>query len=166
MIKLITLSILTLLTSLSFAQGNEFAKNGLFVDALIGGTALSSHITNGADEIGLFAFNARIGSKWYLGENKKFRAGAQLTYARMGFSVVRNFGTTYAFFNFIPVNPGFTGYLAFNDKMGLETNLNVGPGFTFNKRSILVGVHVNPEVKFRYKALALGFDFSLLNALI
>ncbi len=170
MIKKITTFIFICITALTLAQTeNSYVKKGLFVDALIGGSSLSSHYNGGRDAISMFSFNARVGSKWYFGETSKFNSGIQLTWARLGFNVasVNNnyyYRQTVGVFNFIPLNVGYTSYLAFNDNMGLETNINVGPGFTFNKNFVLIGVHANPEIKFRYKNLAAGFDFSLLNA--
>lgn len=155
--KKIVLVALTLIVSWGAMAQNSYAKNGIFVDALMGGSAFSKHKTDG--EVGYFSLDARVGSKWYLGSESKFRSGVQLIYGRIGFNASK-WG---ALFNFLPVNAGYTSYWSISDAMGLELNLNVGPGMAINKYTTLMGIHVNPEFKLRYKALALGFDFSFLN---
>jgi len=168
--KKIMIAMVILLTSLNVNAQNENtnATNGLFVDALIGISSLSSHYYKGTDGVAKFSFNARVGSKWYKGNSgSNYTPGFQMTWTRLGVSTfVRNISGSVidlTSFDIMPLNIGYTGYLKFNDNVGLETNFNVGPGFSINKYNTLIGLHINPELKLRYKALALGLDFSFFN---
>lgn len=177
--KIFTMTILSFMISLVTAQGNEYDDNGLYFDGFLGGGISFANSLENKDyadyydyKIGpsLFNMGAKIGSKFYLTPEAKFRVGLQIEWIRLGFSVGKVGDNTLwvtdetiAMFDVTPVNPGFASYLALNDVMGLEFNLGVGPGFSFGKEFIFVGFNANPQFKFRYRALALGLDMSFLN---
>lgn len=163
-ILILTIALISIF-KINAQEGN--ATNGLFVDALIGVSSFSSHTYKGRDGVAKFSLNARVGNKMYLSNSNKLSHGVQMTWVRLGVSTFTRkiYGTIVNFtsFDMMPLNIGYTGYLKFNENIGLETNFNVGPGFSFNKHFTLIGLHLNPEFKLRYNALAVGLDFSFFN---
>ena len=65
-------------------------------------------------------------------------------------------------------NVGFANAFKFNDKIGMEANANVGfslinflPPWNYD---LAPGINYGAEVKFRFKALAVGLDYSRMDA--
>ncbi len=105
----------------------------------------------------------RFGSKWYFGEREKWRPGLQATYLKLGIYINPN--SSIGFANSISVgNLGFANAFKFSEAIGMEANANVGlnimnflPPFGTGPA---VGINYGAEVKFRYKVLAVGLDYS------
>lgn len=154
------ITMMILMTSLFINAQNENIKNGLFADVLIGKSSFNFNNLNSAYSRSMFSMNARVGSKWYFGSNEKYRPGIQMTWLRTGFSTHIDNGNSFTFFNFIPLNVGYTSYLSIDEDLGLELNLNIGLGYSFAKGRTLSGYHLNPEAKLRYRTLSLGLDLS------
>ena len=174
------------LKSLSFDANPEPEKlqdfqNGFFVDGLLG--------FNGARAIGhqfansLFSINigGRIGSKWYMGGVKKWQYGVQATWARIGLTFglpTQTSGNTISSATSLHFAPtaGFINAIKFNDKFGLEANLNLGfnllvtfistTGTNYRMDATIVqpGFMVNPCAKFRMKSFAVGLDIAIMYA--
>ena len=129
---------------------SKIFKNGFYLDGLagFGSINLSPSISMGL----------KMGSKWYFGSSHTYRPGMQLSYFRV--DVIPEFsGLTSV--NFMPVNVGYASVLNFNDKTGIEINGNIGLGTSFGS-DLIIGFHVNPQAKFRYKVLAIGVDYSII----
>lgn len=151
------------------ASDSEIAHSGFFLDGIFGGGPLSVPGYSYVPEM-LGSINFRLGTKWYFGNGYRYRPGLQMTWFRLGFSAANLLGTTYQqpifMVDLYPVNIGHASILSFNDVLGLEINVNTGLGMEFPIASTIypmIGIHVNPELKFRYKALAVGLDISIFN---
>ncbi len=157
-------------------------SNGFFVEGLIGVNLYSernnylsyydpqgNYYPNGyetiqsIDESTLTSVSIRLGNKWYFGQREKWRPGLQATYLKLGIYVNPN--SNIGFTNSVSIgNLGFANAFKLTENMGLEANANVG----FNIMSMLppfnnqpaVGINYGAEVKFRFKALAVGLDYS------
>lgn len=167
----------------------QFFENGWFVDGLIGFNGLGrngwggwgGNGWGGARNAFAVTLGARFGHKWYLGGVKKWKFGVEGTFARLGMSFgfpdVDNNGGVYSNFalHFAP-SAGFINAIQFNDKFGLEANLNIGFnllvsfwGYTngnYREDATVVqpGIIVNPCVKFRIQSFAIGLDLAVLYA--
>ncbi|MEX1191480.1 MAG: UvrB/UvrC motif-containing protein [Brumimicrobium sp.] len=137
---------------------NKLTKNGYFIDALLGfGSSSSTGLS--------FVPGFKMGTK-FLKNNKggSYIRGFQLVYARVQVAF-NGFGFNWA--NISPFGIGYTSIKTFNEDVGLEINanvmLNINPVSEPNSTSSIPygGVLFNPEVKFRYKALAVGIDIGL-----
>ncbi len=155
--------------------------NGFFVEGIIGVNDYTERNTYYAyyDEQGnyypdgfetsetlrstLTSVGVRFGSKWYFGTREKWRPGLQATYLKLGIYVNPNSGIGFA--NSISLgNLGFANAFKLSESMGMEANANVG----LNIMNFLppfgngpaVGLNYGAEVKFRYKVLAVGLDYS------
>lgn len=129
-------------------------KNGFFINGSIGGGTISS---NPYGNIGL-----EFGNKWYFGNNKHYRPGIQVTWVNFNF-FIPSFTLTLS-----PVNVGFSNLFEFKQNYGLEVNIDAGyrlfintTSNTTNEDDFVHGVCFNPEVKFRYKRLAVGVEANL-----
>ncbi len=137
--------------------------HGFFIDALLHYVhehtlyqSQSYNIARGAS-VGI-----SIGNKWYFGRSKFYRPGIALIWAKTHLALVNDdFGMPLARLIFSPLNLGFVQVLRFNDETGLELNLFAG----FNGLAMLdstlfmLGYVIQPELKFRYKKLSIGFNF-------
>ena len=156
-------------------------NSGLFIDGMLGmNTIIQEGTTYYYDEFGYYieqtglqkqnyaSLSIRLGSKWYFGTREKWRPGLQLTYFKLGLYINPN--TFNPGRNSIAIgNLGFTNAFKFTEKIGLEANANVGfcamnilPPWSFNDPA--PGINYGVEVKFRYRALAVGLDYSRLDA--
>lgn len=118
-----------------------------------------------------FGLNVRLGSKWYFGSSDVWRPGIQATWARIGVFVPEDldFSLTSPKFTLSLLNVGFANAIKFNESNGMEMNANVGfsmngiPLPTATNSNLQIGVIFGADVKYRYNALAVGFDFSRIN---
>jgi len=157
--------------------------NGLFIEGMIGRNSIyqkNNYINYYYDEFGNYieepspsrqnyaSISVRLGSKWYFGSRAKWRPGIQVTYFKLGLYLNPN--ATNPGRNSISLgNVGFANAFKFTEKIGMEANANVGftamnvlPPF-FNNNPV-AGLNYGLEVKFRYKALAVGLDYSRMQA--
>ena len=112
------------------------------------------------------AFTIRLGNKWYFGQNEKWRPGLQATWLRLGNYIdTRNMETMFIGTKTVSLaNVGMTNAFRFTDDIGMEANFSVGPTIAFdldNGRGN-VGMLVGPEVKFRFRNLAVGVDYAYI----
>lgn len=156
--------------------------NGFFVEGLIGANQYSERnnylsyydsqgnfypegheTTQSISRSTLTSIGVRFGNKWYFGEREKWRPGLQVTYLKLGIYVNPN--STIGFANSASVgNLGFANAFKLSESLGLEANANVG----LNIMNFLppfgngpaIGINYGAEVKFRFKALAVGLDYS------
>lgn len=140
----------------------EFMEGGFFMDGMIGA----------GDAIGFtfdptLALNFQLGTKWHFGEGNVYRPGLQMTWLRLG--IQKAVSSTYFSLNMYPVNIGYASIFGFTDEIGMEVNLNFGAGLNFLLGQfpfdvgVHAGFHINPNIKFRFNSLAIGFDVSSLN---
>lgn len=137
-------------------------KHGFFIDGLIGGRI--GNIYN--PSIGTFGF--KLGNKWYFGKNKIYRPGIQLTAIKA--NLAYNINNEYLGVIISPANLGFANVFEFTENIGAEVNLNVGMTMMYDilyqgnsNIDAYFGVSVTPEVKFRYKQFAVGFEANISN---
>lgn len=168
----------------------QFFENGWFVDGLVGfnglnrngwGTGWGGNGWGGLRPGFAITLGARFGHKWYLGGVKKWKFGVEGTFARLGISfgfpdVDGNGGVYSNFALHIAPSAGFINAIQFNEKFGLEANLNIGFnllmsfwGYTngnYREDATVVqpGLIVNPCAKFRIKDFAVGIDVAILYA--
>lgn len=164
---------------------DPFFDNGLYLDLMFsGGTAIESNTSfayydefgnyypNGIDytyedENSIGGINFRIGNKWYFGNGEKYRPGLQVQWMRVGIYLNPNGG--YASYALSPLNIGLTNAFKFNEKHGMEVNLVGGMSFVnfvpppFDPR-VQAGVAYGIELKYRFNILAVGVDFTRINA--
>lgn len=158
-------------------------ENTLFVDLLLGANnfvpASFNNFSGGfyAYNTGAVSIGARLGKKWYLGQIRKWQYGAQgaakvgLT---IGFPFVTSFYTAGSVVLNTSITGGFINAITFNDKYGLEANLNLGfnlmtsflsydygtSGVIESATLIQPGFVFNPCVKFRIHSYAIGVDIA------
>lgn len=141
----------------------EFMEGGFFLDGMIGAGFLAA---NGFTSDPNLAFDFQMGTKWHFGEGRVYRPGFQMTWFRLGLQ--KSPTSIYFSTHLYPINVGYASIFGFSDELGLEVNVNAGPGFNFilsqfPDADVQVGLHVNPNVKFRYGSFAVGVDISMLN---
>lgn len=136
---------------------NKLTKNGYFIDALLGfGSSSSTGLS--------FVPGIKMGTKFMKNKGGSYIRGFQLVYARAQVAF-NGFGFNWA--NISPFGVGYTSIIIFSEDVGLEINanvmLNINPVLKPNSTSSIPygGFLFNPEVKFRYKALAVGIDIGL-----
>ena len=114
--------------------------------------------------INFFTLNIKLGNKFYLGsKDKMWRPGIQANWMRLGINVDFNdpisiiFGTK----NLSLANVGMANVFKFTDDIGLELNFTTGFNFDIdlNNGILTYGLGFSPELKFRYKNLAVGIDY-------
>ena len=164
---------------------DKILGNGLFIEGMLGMNRITQ---NGSyygyyyDEFGNYieqtspvtenyaSLSIRMGSKWYFGSNEKWRPGVQLTYFKLGLYINPNSNGSYGIGrnSMSLANVGFANAFKFNDKIGMEANANVGfslinflPPWNYNPAP---GINYGAEVKFRFKTLAVGLDYSRMDA--
>ena len=121
--------------------------------------------------VNYFGFNVRLGNKWYFGTSETWRPGIQATWARIGVFIPEDLGFNPPKFTLSLLNLGFANAIKFNESNGMEINANVGfsmngiplPSAINNNDNLQIGVIFGGEVKYRYKAIAVGFDYSRIN---
>ena len=112
----------------------------------------------------------RFGNKWYIGKREKWRPGIQANWFRLGINLdPQDIG--YSIFagpkNLSIANVGMCNVFKFSDKIGLEANFTTGINaeFDLNYGSLIPGIAISPEVKFRYKNLAIGLNYTRIQAI-
>lgn len=135
----------------------------------MGGTSFSKGIKTAPESADLDSLNFLAAYSWYKTTDKRYKSGIQLTFARFGIDAGKTRESILfpqrdlVMFNLIPFNVGYASYLTINDVLGMEFNFNLGFGMTMKKDFVQLGIHSNPNVKFRYKNLAFGLDASFLH---
>ena len=114
--------------------------------------------------LNFFTLNIKFGNKFYLGsKDKMWRPGIQANWMRLGINVDVNNPSTLITGpkNFSFANVGMANVFKFTDDIGLEMNFTTGFNLDINlNNSILTyGLGFSPELKFRYKNLAVGLDY-------
>lgn len=170
--KLFFIIALTLLSTTINAQVSKLNKNGFYVDALIGSATVNNFDAT-------FGGGVKIGNIWYFTNVGLWNPGLKTTW----FRGTTYFGSNEFLFQGSALNVGFANMFKFNEKIGLEANVNLGYNVVYanndldysydyyyndgyyngNSRNNSYdytsgGVMINPEVKFRYKVLAVGLD--------
>ena len=166
--------LVVLLFSISFwsnaqQSDDKITKNGFYVESVIG-TATTDYNSSA------LGGGIKLGNVWYFGSNETWKPGVKSVWFR---------GTTYFDESDVIVqasvaNIGFANILKFNESIGMELNLNVGYNLVYNSVDyynnsgyssyysssddfVGGGIMFNPEVKFRYKVLAVGLDMVFSN---
>lgn len=162
---------------------NHISNSGLFIEGMIGRNSIyqkNNTVNYYYDEFGNYieepnpsrqnyaSLSIRLGNRWYFGSLEKWRPGIQVTYFKLGLYLNPN--ATNPGRNSISLgNVGFANAFKFTEKIGMEANANVG----FTAMNVLppwfnndpaAGINYGLEVKFRYKALAVGLDYSRMQA--
>ena len=163
---------------------DKILGNGLFIEGMLGMNTITQfgYTNYYYDEFGNYiqssgvqkdnyaSLSIRMGSKWYFGSNEKWRPGIQLTYFKLGLYINPNANGSYGIGrnSMSLANVGFANAFKFNDKIGMEANANVGfslinflPPWNYDPAP---GINYGAEVKFRFKALAVGLDYSRMDA--
>jgi hypothetical protein len=163
----------------------QFFENCWYVDGLIGFSGLGRNGFGGGwggyRNVSAITLGVRVGHKWYLGGVKKWKFGVDAV-GRLGmtfgFPDVSS-GVTYSNFALhIAPMAGFINAIQFNDKFGLEANLNIGfnllmsfwgavdnnNGYRADATVIQPGLMINPNAKFRIKNFAVGLDVAVMYA--
>ena len=162
---------------------DHILDNGLFIEGMIGMNSIYQKNNNYSyyyDEFGNYiedpipsrdnyaSISVRLGNKWYFGSNEKWKPGIQATYLKLGLYL--NPDANVPGRNSVSIgNIGFANVFKLKDNIGLEANANVGltimnalPPWSYNDPAL--GINYGIEVKFRYKALAVGLDYSRMEA--
>ncbi len=112
----------------------------------------------------------RFGNKWYIGKREKWRPGIQANWFRIGINLdPQDIG--YSIFagpkNLSIANIGMCNVFKFSDKIGLEANFTTGINaeLDIDYGSLIPGIAISPEVKFRYKNLAIGLNYTRIQAI-
>ena len=146
---------------------SKLTKNGFYVESVLG-MATTDNTT------AALGGGVKLGNVWYFGTNEVWKPGVKTVWFR---------GTTYFGDSDVIVqgsvaNVGFANILKFNENVGLELNFNVGYNVVYNSYDdeyyngyyytstddfIGGGIMFNPEIKFRYKVLAVGLDMVFSN---
>lgn len=167
----------------SALKRDRILKSGLTVDGVFG-YALANEITvekkileynnagypifGGQQKTSIpssfYSLSIRLGNKWYFNQNDKWRTGLQVNWFRFGIYIDgENVGES-LFLGpkmLTPLNIGWTNVFKFTDNIGLEVNITGGGNLNIDLDygGIYTGYTVNPEVKFRWKKLAVGLDY-------
>ena len=161
-----------LCTAFSFAQeatstpDSKILKNGFAVETFIG-TATTDYSS------GDFGVGIKLANYWYFGDNQVWKPGLKSTW----FRGATYFGSDALTIQGSVLNVGFANAFEFKKNIGLEANFNIGYnvvyrtditryddyGYEYNEDFIGGGILFNPEIKFRYNVLAVGFDFVFTN---
>lgn len=110
----------------------------------------------------------KIGNKWILGSNEKWRPGVQLTWFKYTAFIPVNEGDFKRSFSFVML--GFNNTFKLSENSALEFNGDYGLSFTKNNlkgesspRTKGVGLSYDFELNYRYKKFTVGIDFSSIH---
>lgn len=113
--------------------------------------------TSSAPRLG-YAVQVKIGNKFFFNSNESaFRIGLDVNWL----SVLPAFINGKLNMQVSGMKVGVAGGYAFTDDLGIDFNANFGPGVhsqLFNQSPVLALV-ANPQVRFLYKKLSVGFDY-------
>lgn len=139
-------------------------KNGFFIDFLFQGGPYSYTATSATSFVTqTVSLSTRMGNKWYFGNMERYRPGLTMTWFRPKVMIGDDgTGDPLIVLGLSAVNVGLTNTISFNEVMGLEVNLNFGGVLYVDVTSdeTFPAFLINPNVKFRYKQIAVGLDVS------
>ncbi|MEX2483682.1 MAG: hypothetical protein WED10_03955 [Brumimicrobium sp.] len=119
----------------------------------------------------VYSMNFKLGHKFYIGSgSSNLRLGLDLNYMSLNIgipSLNNNIDPQYSSIlpnlSFTLPNPGFVATYHMRDDMGLDFQFNAGVMFllsNYNEVPIpMPGFHLNPQLKFWYKKIAIGLEF-------
>jgi len=164
----------------AYTPKDHIFGSGLFLDGMLGVNSITQFVDDyyynydlgyyvqgsGTRKENYASLSVRLGNKWYFGSNEKWRPGLQVTYIKLGLYLGPNAYQTGR--NSLALgNLGYTNAFKFKENIGMEANLNVGlcamnilPPWSYLDPAL--GINYGIAVKFRYKALAAGLDYSRL----
>lgn len=141
--------------------------HGFGIDLLLGYSAYNRYTEINNIQVPSLMQNMAIGfrmsSKWYFGAGERWRPGLMANWFRLGIHIDPE--DMVSLFigpkTLSPLNVGMTNVFKINENMGFEANIASGYNFEINLDYgyIYSGITLNPEVKFRYKKLAVGLDY-------
>lgn len=161
-------------------EKNPISQGGFFIEALIGYGQYQSredyvyydyygnyYIEPMTERYNEMAFTIRFGNKWYFAQKGKWSPGLQATWLRLGNYIdTRNIETMFVGTKTISIaNVGMANAFDFGNNLGMEANFSVGPTIAAqlnNGGYANLALLVAPEVKFRFKSLAVGLDYSYI----
>lgn len=112
----------------------------------------------------------RFGSRWYFGQNEKWRPGIQVNWIRLGMYLDPNYPESILIGpkTFSVCNVGMANGFRLNDKMGLEVNFTTGLLMNMDLDYSYFGgsFTVTPEVKLRINKFAIGIDYQYAKSII
>jgi len=139
---------------------SKLIKNGMYVESL--GGIVSTDFNKGDLGLGL-----KLGNVWYFGSSDLWRPGFKTVWFR-GSTYFGDNGST---IQLSLLNVGFANIIEFKPNLGLEANINLGYNIVYSENRhtggsdfIGGGMMLNPELKFRFNVLAIGFDFVFTKA--
>jgi TolA-binding protein len=136
----------------SYNTDFDFFKKGFYMDVMAG-VAFASYYGAGP------GVGFRIGNKWYFGSNENYRIGIQAAWTKVGLYILDE----ELAIHLSPVNVGLLNLIKLSENTGIEANLTLGFNLMVfpDDEEIYMGFITNPSVKFRYKKLAMGLDYSI-----
>lgn len=162
---------------------NKITSNGVFIEALIGSANYQyayyvdnpfgpENFVSGYENVSALAIGFKFGNKFYFGgKDNPFRIGLNVHWVELN-ALLGGFHEPSV--QIAVVNPGIGAAWAFNRSLGVEANLNFGFSSLFigdfedqsgANQIGGYGVGFTPQVKFRFRALAVGFESNILNAI-
>lgn len=108
-----------------------------------------------------FSLGFRISNKFYFDATPKWRTGIQVSYVRLNMRMSDAIDP-FQSFSISPMHFGTANIIRLNDNLGLEANFLFGLTLSVDNYfgNGYTGFTFNPEVKLRYKVLAVGLDYS------
>lgn len=112
--------------------------------------------------------NFKIGYNWIFGNREKWRPGFQLTFLNIG--AITDFKQLFGMRTMGGIgHVGYSNIFKFNETSGLECNIKFGilvldPAEFLSHYSPTGAINYGFEVKYRYKVLSVGIDFSRIEA--
>lgn len=171
----------------SSSQRDFIFKNGLFIDGVIGVARIHqkydyanfiTYYENG-EAITIkpqfetqikTGINFKLGYNWYFGSKQIWKPGIKLTFLNLG--IITDFKQMYGMNPMVGGGLGFSNIFKLNETSGIECNLKGGAFMLLTDRTKGWSTGYSPtgaisygfEVKYRYKTLSIGLDFSRLEA--
>ncbi len=133
-------------------------KSGFFIDAMFGLGKSSIGGGPGGLQLDGASVDLRLGNRFYFGNNSRYRVGIQAVWLKAG-----SFSTSEIVrIQASPLNVGLTNILAITDNMAVELAGTGGLSSVFSDdgQEYGVGHTVGGELKFRYKKIDIGIDYS------
>lgn len=173
--SLILLMLLFVLSSIAIAQTNRedtsfidkkekshIHKNGFYYFDI-------SYLSNNTTGQG---FIQRVGSKWFFGENKTYKAGLLFNWiafnsATSATNQIEKNETKQYWVDITLPTVGFTNAIAFNKGFGVEMNWSGAMAYSADFKGLnlieqtdLWAINLNHSIIFRFKKFALGIDYN------
>jgi len=163
--------------------------SGIFIDLILGYSGTNVATTNSnfygqydpstgtfskvvIYHIECLSLNFRFGNKFYL-RNKEnmWRPGIQANWIRWGFNLSLSTFPLHRIHNISLANVGMANIFRFTDEIGLEVNFTAGFNLDYRSKNLtngdaVYGLGFSPELKFRYKNMAIGFDYLRIEGFI